>query len=615
MELYIGINFEGHDSAIFVLEPEKNEVFAISTERITRFKHDTVFPLPPIEKYIQYSGIDPNSVTRIVCGNSKVMQKSSRARLNQYEREMFYRELMGEKYLKGYKKKKAEFDALSPVKKTFSLIFKGKYRQYLNVERSEETIFQKDLVNQVLKTYFPKAEIRLDYFDHEECHAVSSYVTSPFYDDVLLITMDGHGDHNCFSRAYVVKNGSMKLVSESISPDKFLHFTGKYTRYWDECSIGGMYTYFTWKLGFTPNADEGKVEALAAFGNHKNEIYDKLWKCFSIFENEINIGIRVHKEEAEILFSQDEFNTFMNTYKKEDIAAAIQKFLEEFMLIYIKKLMDRTGIKNLCFSGGVFANVILNLRVFEELTPNIYIIPAMADDGSGEGACYAACLNDGKSLDDLKWLKEKKYMPYFGTSYSREQILESLNRNTGIQVTDMKDSWPEKAADLVAQGKVGAIFHGRMEWGPRALGNRSIIADCRDPEITKKINGSIKNRPLFQPFCPSILEEERERLFEKSYSNKHMTCAFRMKQEFRDKIPASVHVDGTGRAQFVEEKDNPMYYRYLKELKKLTGFGVSINTSFNKHGRTIVETPEDALRDFLDTNMDFVMLEGYLITR
>jgi carbamoyltransferase len=154
-----------------------------------------------------------------------------------------------------------------------------------------------------------------------------------------------------------------------------------------------------------------------------------------------------------------------------------------------------------------------------------------------------------------------------------------------------------------------------MEWGPRALGNRSIVADCRSEEITKKINGSIKNRPFFQPYCPSILEEERERLFEKSYPNKHMTCAFRMRQEHRNNIPASVHVDGTGRAQFVEEKDNPMYFRYLKELKKLTGYGVSINTSFNKHGRTIVETPKDAIQDFLDTNMDFVMIEGYLVTR
>jgi carbamoyltransferase len=614
MELYLGINFEGHDTAIYIIDKQKQEVFAISTERVTRFKHDTIFPLPAIEKYIERSGIDPETVKRIICGNSKVMQKSSRTRRNHYEKEMFLRDYFHEKYLKGYKAKRGAFESNSGLKRSLDLFLKGKYRTYRNIEKSEETIFQKDNIVAILQKYFPKAEIELQYFDHEECHAISSYITSPFQDEALLITMDGHGDHNRFSRVYAVREHQMELVSESISPDKFIYFTGKYTQYWDECSIGGMYTYFTWKLGFTPNADEGKVEALAAFGNYENEIYDKLWRCFSICENAINIGIQVHKEEAEILFNQDAFNEFIKQYKKEDIAAAIQKFLEEFMLQYIKKLIDKTGIKKLCFSGGVFANVILNLRIFEELTEQIYIIPAMADDGSAEGACYAAYLNKASSLKDLSWLKQKQ-MPYFGTSYSSDEILLSLKTETGIKYTYLQDSWPEKAAELVASGKVGAIFHGRMEWGPRALGNRSIIADCRDPEITKKINGSIKNRPLFQPFCPSILEEDRERLFEKSYPNKHMTCAFRMKKEFRDKIPASVHVDGTGRAQFVEEKDNPMYYRYLKELKRLTGYGVSINTSFNKHGRTIVETPKDAIRDFLDTNMDFVLMEGYLITR
>lgn len=614
MELYLGINFEDHDTAVFFMDPEKKDVFAISTERITRFKHDKIFPIPALEKYLEYSGINPASVSRIVCGNPKLMQKSRRYRLNAYEQEMHLRELIGEKYLKGYKAGLNRFMTMSGFKQSLYLLSKGQYRKHRNIEKSTETEFQIHILQRVLKTYFPNAVIDLQYFDHEECHAISSYVTSPFDDEALLITMDGHGDHNCFSRSYVVRNQTIKQVSECTSPEKFFYFTGKYTNYWEECSIGGMYTYFTYMLGFTPHADEGKVEALAAFGSHENEVYEKLSMCFKVREKPDNIDIEIRKEDAELLFSQDEFNRFIKTYKKEDIAAAIQKFLEELMLEYIRRLMEKTGIRKLCFSGGVFANVILNLRVFEELTEDLYIIPAMADDGSAEGACYAAYLKDSHTLSDLSWMKDK-YMPYYGTSYTREQILKSLQTEQGIRIQDVYEQWPEKAAELVASGQVGAIFHGRMEWGPRALGNRSIIADCRDPEITKKINGSIKNRPLFQPFCPSILEEDRERLFEKSYPNKHMTCAFRMKQEHRDKIPASVHVDGTGRAQFVEEQDNPMYYRYLKELKRLSGYGVSINTSFNKHGRTIVETPKDAMRDFLDTNMDFVIIEGYLILR
>lgn len=614
MELYLGVNFENHDTAVFFMNPELQSVFAISTERVTRFKHDKIFPLSAIEKYIQYAQLNCESVTKIFCGNPKIMQKSKRYRLNYYEQEMFYRDLFGEKYLKGYNSSKKDFENKSKFEKALYLFSKGKYRKCNNIEKSVATGFQKDILIDTLKKYFPNAVIELNYYDHEECHAISSFVTSPFNEDVLLITMDGHGDHNCFSRTYIIENNKLKQVSECVSPDRFFYFTGKYTSYWDECSIGGIYSYFTYMLGFTPNADEGKVEALAAFGNHDNEIFSKLFNCFTITESTDNIGIAVNKEEVEIQFSQDEFNGFLEKYKKEDIAAAVQKFLEEFMLQYIKKLMQRTGQKNLCLSGGIFANVILNLRIFEELTESIHIVPAMSDDGSAEGACYLEFLHSGHSLNSLNWMKDK-YMPYYGTSYTKEQILKSLKVNSAIKYKDLESNWPERTAELVAEGKIGAIFHGRMEWGPRALGNRSIVAACNDSEITKKINGSIKNRPLFQPFCPSILEEERHRLFEKSYPNKHMTCAFRMKEEFRNQIPASVHVDGTGRAQFVEEKDNPMYYRYLKELKRLTGFGVSINTSFNKHGRTIVETPEDAIQDFLDTNLDFIMIENFIITR
>lgn len=616
MELFLGINFENHDTAVFVINPDGNDVFAISTERITRFKHDKVFPLKALQKYIENKRIDPSKVKKIYCGNPKLMQKSQRYRLNFHEREMFYRDLFGEKYLKGFKKAQSEFNAKSEFAKKLFLLSKGKLRTWQNIEKSTETAFQVDLIKNALKNVFKNAEVELDYYDHELCHAVSSYVTSPFSEDALLITMDGHGDHNCFSRSYTVSNGKLEMVSECISPDRFFYFTGKYTNYWEECSIGGMYTYFTYMLGFTPNADEGKVEALAAFGQHQNEVYDKLWQCFSITEKGGNIAIGINKEDTEILFSQDEFNRFMKEYKKEDLAAAMQKFLEEFMLQYIKKLMDKTGMRRLCFSGGIFANVILNLRVYEELTPDIHIVPAMADDGSAEGACYMKYLEKhNNQMSDLQWMKDK-HMPYFGTSYTKDQVLKYAESfKDRITVEDRSTDWPELAAKLVSEGLVGAIFHGKMEWGPRALGNRSIIADCRDEAITKKINGSIKNRPLFQPFCPSILEEERERLFEKAYENKHMTCAFRMKQEYRDRIPASVHVDGTGRAQFVKEKDNPMYYRYLKELKRLTDFGVSINTSFNKHGRTIVETPADAIQDYLDTNMDFVILEGIFINR
>ncbi|MCK9481417.1 MAG: hypothetical protein M0R38_06630 [Bacteroidia bacterium] len=616
MEIYLGINFDSHDTAVFALDSENKTPFAISMERLTRFKHDTLFPVLCLEKYIQYREIDVNKVKKVYCGNSKLGQKSQRYRLNHYEFEMFKREFLGEPYLKGYLNKLGEFNKQSRFRREMSLFFKGKLRQYNNFEKSGETQFQYHILKELLNKKFPQAEIELSYFDHEECHAVSSYVTSPFEDNVLLITMDGHGDHNHFSKAFLLKDGKYTLLSQSTSPDRFLYYTGKYSTFWEECSIGGMYTYFTKMLGFTPHADEGKVEALAAYGNHQNEVYKKIWKCFSVQKNANGYPhILVNKEEAEMLFSLDEFKSMLIQFKKEDLCAAIQKFLEEIMLQYISGLIEVSKATKLCLSGGVFANVILNLRIFSELTSDIYIIPAMADDGSAEGACYMAYLASGKTMTDLNWMKSN-IMPYWGTSYSKEQVETTLKKYVNeITFEVYSPEWPENAARLVSEGKIGALFHGRMEWGPRALGNRSIIADCRFKDVTEKINKSIKNRPLFQPFCPSILEEERERLFQSSYSNKHMTAAFYLKEEFRDKIPASAHIDGTARAQFVSEKENPMFYRYLKEMKNLTGFGVSINTSFNKHGRTIVETPEDAVRDFLDTNLDFMYVEGFLVKR
>jgi len=205
-------------------------------------------------------------------------------------------------------------------------------------------------------------------------------------------------------------------------------------------------------------------------------------------------------------------------------------------------------------------------------------------------------------------------MPYFGSSFSKNEVEEALQKS-GLKYEFLGDEAYKKAALKITKGEIGAIFQGRCEFGPRALGNRSIVANVRDEDIQKKINSSIKNRPLFQPFCPSILIVEKDRLFEKAYDNKHMTIAFRLKEEFKDAIPGSVHVDLTARVQFVSKEDNKNYYTLLQEIKKLTSFGVIINTSFNKHGRTMVLNPKQAIIDFLDTNLDFMVMEGFWVQR
>ncbi len=195
--------------------------------------------------------------------------------------------------------------------------------------------------------------------------------------------------------------------------------------------------------------------------------------------------------------------------------------------------------------------------------------------------------------------------------FSGDQVqLELENWQGKIVVEDLKDSWPEEAAKSIANGNVVSLFHGREEYGPRALGNRSIVANPCDPNVTKRINSTVKRRPLYQPFCPSFLEDERERLFESSFKHKHMAIAFRMKKEFWEHLPSAIHVDGTARPQFVEYEDNPNYYRLISAVKEQTGYGAVINTSFNLHGRTMVHTPKDAITDFIDCNIDELYIEG-----
>ena len=180
---------------------------------------------------------------------------------------------------------------------------------------------------------------------------------------------------------------------------------------------------------------------------------------------------------------------------------------------------------------------------------------------------------------------------------------------------DRNDTWPEDAAIDILNSNIIAIFQGKMEFGPRALGNRSILADPRDPKVREKMNLKIKRRPYFQPFCPSILETDREKLFIESYPNKHMTMAFRFREEFRNLFPSACHIDGTARPQFVENVDNPNYFRLLSEIKRNIGHGIVVNTSFNLHGRAMVMNPEQAMQDFLDCNLDALFIEGYKVTR
>ncbi len=611
-ELIVGFKPAGHDNAAFIMDPKNNEILGISMERITRIKHDIASILTQLPQIISDHFNLRDDIKLHFAESFDLPLSYIIHNILRYE---IYK-IFDIKYVK-------EFD------KYFKKDVKEKYFLLL---KENPVLFSKIALNQIFISKLPKntkkiflkaylqsklknKNIYYVIYDHQLCHAASAYYFSPFdkNEKVIVVTMDGIGDRNCFSAVYIGHENKLKKITESYAEKVNKSLSRKVTDGTLWYSIGNLYAMFTHVLGFEINSDEGKTEALAAYAdNPKNEIYDDLMKCY-IIDN--NLRITPNYRKLKKYFNISYLEELKSKVGEENFAGAIQKFLEDFMVNYIRKIIEKTDIKSFCFAGGVFANVIMNLRIWEDTgVEQMYIFPAMGDDGTAAGAAILRAIELGY---DISWIKNLE-MPYWGPRYSKEEVEEELKKEkwkNKITYKYIGSRWPEMAAEMIADGKIVSIYQGRMEFGPRALGNRSILADPRDPKTREKINSTVKRRPWFQPFCPSVLEEERERLFEKSYKHKHMAIAFRLKKEYWDKLPSSIHIDGTARPQFVEEKDNPDYYKLIKKFKELTGYGIVVNTSFNLHGRTIVRTPEDALVDFIDCNIDALFIEGFLVKR
>jgi carbamoyltransferase len=524
--IVMGGNFFGHDSSIFAIRLEKKNVFAIQTERLTRFKHDDLPPIPAIRRFIDYEKVDVRNVAKIIVCQMSLGPRTSTFNVNAYELETHLRRHFCAKYKKDVTDARRRFDRLLILKKVAASLgsIHGLYLLYAKLASKlglSNTVSGDAFICQHLREHFPNSEIEVRYYDHEYCHAVTTLVTSPF-DEALLFSIDGWGEEY-FARAFVYKEGKLTNLANAPTRDP-IPVADRTILY----SVGAIYEYFTEMLGFVPGSDEGKVEALAAYGKPLPALIS-LVDAVSFENLAINLHPKLGTALAQIPWD-----------RKEDCAATVQKFLEIITERYLKLLVAKSGVANIALAGGVAANVINNLNIMETLAHNIHITPAMADDAAPQGAAYAYLLEGGMSVEDIRsW---SAAMPYYATSYSQEEVRQALAKfGDAVSIEGPDAKWPERAAILLAEGKIGAIFHGRMEWGPRALGNRSIIADPRRKEFRDKINKEIKRRPVFQPFCPSMLAEERERLFDRAYLNKHMTCAFRMKKEFWDSLPTAIH--------------------------------------------------------------------------
>lgn len=588
--IILGTKFFGHDSAICLIDTDKKTIFALSTERFTRVKHDQA-PVAVMSEFLADKKID-------------VMSHS----FSDFSAADFCLESSGEgaaraieDFLKSpYSVKFGEATDLENLPQELR-----QQSQLARLNGVNAEIYNRQQVSSVINTLFAHCNEQdvpaLEFYDHHLCHAISAYYSSAFVGmPSLVVSIDGQGDGH-FGKAYMLDGNSVEEIGKS--PLTGVGYLGGYS----VGSLGSIYSNFTRAGGFRPNSDEGKIEALAAFGKPIEDTLNDLTSACIIANNSIYLDA----DKIAKYYDDEYLKSLISVHGRENYCSTIQTFLENIVVEYLNAIEVPEGTENLCLCGGVAANILMNLAIYERTRfKKIHIAPFMGDEGTAYGAAVIAAKAVG---EDVSWLLDYQ-MPYFGPSYTEDQVEAVLQAHEdSISFKKLGDDWPLVAAAEIADGKVIAAFHGRAEFGPRALGNRSILANPADPNIREKLNISIKQRPPWQPFCPSIIDTERERLFTDSFPHKHMATAFRLKDEWRKALPAASHIDGTARPQFVSETDNPAYYRLIEAVKQRTGFGVVLNTSFNLHGRAMVMSPEHAIQDMLDCNLDVLFLEGYRV--
>lgn len=449
--------------------------------------------------------------------------------------------------------------------------------------------------------------------EHHQTHVASAFFVSPF-DDAAILSVDGFGDFASTMTA-VGHGNSYEVVDRVLFPH----------------SLGIFYAALTQWLGFPHYGDEGKVMGLAPYGDpepYMKAMRDVVRTTGDLFE--LNLDYFTHDKEGVDMtwdegsprigriFSEKLVETFgparepsgEMTKHYEDVAAALQKRLEEVYLHVVVGLQQRTGLTDLCLAGGVALNAVANGRIRPETGfDGLYVQPAAGDSGTAVGAAYYV------------WNQELRQPRSFvmkhaftGPEYSDAEVEEAVSQ-AGLQATRLDDDALFPAvAERIAAGDVVGWFQGRMEFGPRALGHRSIVADPRAENMKDVLNARIKQREPFRPFAPSILAEAVGEWFEQDYTSPFMVLVYKTRTEKRRLIPAVNHVDDTGRVQSVERDVDPRYYRLIEEFDRQTGVPILLNTSFNEN-EPIVMTPAEALDTFQKTRMDTLVLGNYVLRR
>jgi carbamoyltransferase len=591
----LGISAFYHDSAACLIK-DGEIIAAAQEERFTRNKHDPSFPRNAIEFCIQTAEISPRDLESIIF----------------YEKPFLKFERLLETYLAYAPKGFSSFAAAMPL-------------------WIKEKLFQKSMIANELVNIFG-GEInwkdRLLFSEHHLSHAASAFYPSPF-ETAAVLTLDAVGEWTTTSAA-IGKGSELKIIKE-------IHFPH---------SLGLLYSAFTYYTGFKVNSGEYKVMGLAPYGKPRfaNLIKENLIMIaddgsFQLDMSYFNfaVGLTMTNKKFHDLFGgQPRQAESELTQREMDLAASIQTVIEELVLGIAKNLAKETGMENLCLAGGVALNCVANgILLKEKIFKNIWIQPAAGDAGGALGAALSAWYLHYKNNRIISKDRDSMKGAYLGPSYTNEQIeSELLACGAVFQKLDEEDLIASTSNALVDKKAVGWM-QGRMEFGPRALGGRSIIADPRSPETQSQLNLKVKYRESFRPFAPSVLSEEVDKWFELDVESPYMLLVADVKKSKRiamtneenalfgiDKlniprssVPAITHVDYSARIQTVNAETNPRYYKVIKQFKEKTGFPLVVNTSFNVRGEPIICTPSDAFKCFMGTELDVLAIGNFFLVK
>ncbi len=587
MSSILGISAFYHDSAACLLINGKITA-AAQEERFTRIKHDSNYPHNAVEFVLNYANLKLSEIDQIIF----------------FEKPFLKFERLLETYVAFAPKGFASFSKAMPI-------------------WIKEKLFQKNLLQNKLKNHdvsYDKKKENIYFSDHHLSHAASAFFPSPF-NEAVVITADGVGEWATTTVA-VGKNNDLEIKKE-------IHFPH---------SLGLLYSAFTYYTGFKVNSGEYKLMGLAPYGkpNYVSEILKiidvKKDGTFRLDQSYFNYatGLTMTNKKFDDLFGQKPRDPKFDklTQFHMDIASSIQKVTEDIMLKLARSVQKEYGLKNLCLAGGVALNCVANGKILKEkIFENIWVQPAAGDAGGALGAALALWHLD---QNNPRVINQNDDMSgsYLGPEYSQDEIKKELLRMGAEFETLNEEEIINRTSKDLSEGNAVGWFQGRMEFGPRALGGRSILGDPRSPNMQKNLNLKVKYRESFRPFAPSILSDDLNNWFEMESVSPYMLMVADLRKEKcipmseedeklfgieklnvkRSSVPAITHVDYSARIQTVHKNTNPKYHKLISKFKEITGCPILVNTSFNVRGEPIVNTPEDAFNCFMGTDLDKLII-------